>query len=130
MSRYTSQMIQRAREHFEADWNPRQISRLLHGEFGVRPHPTTVRLWVDGEYARNFSKANRLRTRARWQREHPHRPEKISPERALERMALLRERGLSMNAIAITAGVWWGEVLTEYDVRSRLESSYAKQGAA
>jgi hypothetical protein len=50
----------------------------------------------------------------------------------LARMRELRERGVSLQAIAHVAAVFWGEDLTEEQVRGRLEGrrAYKKRVAA
>lgn len=128
MSRYSSIVVQRAREHVEAGWSAYRTAFLLEDEFGVRPNLTTVRIWTDPEYAAGFTVRNRERMRESWQRRNPVRPQRVSPARAVQRMEALREAGLSFAAVGKVAGVWWGEHLSEGEVRSRLQGrrSYAR----
>jgi hypothetical protein len=113
-------VVRRARALFGAGWTPHQIRDLLQEELGVRPHETTIRLWCDPVYAEQHRAESRKRMRVRWQRDHPPRPQKISAELALVRMQEMYRRGLSLRAIGVVAGMWWGEELSVGQVRRRL----------
>ena len=130
-TRYTGEHVERAKEHSEAGWPLSKIVELLEDEFGVSPCHATVLLWVNPDYAKKFAERNRERMRKRWQREHPPKPQKISAELALKRMQELHARGVSPRAIGQVAALWWGEEMTDDQVRSRLggRRAYRKRAA-
>lgn len=119
--RYTGQIVARAREHRQAEWSLREIKRLLQQEFGVDPSVNTVHGWVVPLMAERARSRHRNTERRRHVRDEPHTPRRVTPERALERMSLLRGHGMPFKWIAVAALVWWGEDTTGDSVRYRLE---------
>lgn len=128
--RYSTRAVTRAREHVAAGWSISKTAKLIQTEFGMRPAITTVRIWTDPDYAELVRRRTRLRERKRWREANKHKSERISPERALERMKLLRENRLSCRAIAIVARLWWGQEITAAQVKAALggRGMFVRQG--
>lgn len=119
--RYSMKVVKRARELYAAGWKPPRISGFLRREFGVGPSPQTIRLWCSKPATEETRRAERARRRREWRTKNPRRVHsRLSDDWKLERMVELRDRGLSFTAISHVADVWWGESLTEAQVRGRL----------
>jgi hypothetical protein len=122
---YPAAVAARARELGEAEWGPTAAKAVLEREFGVSPSKRAVACWMDPERARRWSAKNNAQRQAAkldsrgWERS-------VSPEVALERMRVMRVRGMTYRCIAIAAGVWWGERITEEQVRERLRGLVPK----
>lgn len=120
MSRYTAQMVERAKQHVEAGWSLEETASLLADEFDRRPGKSTIHAWVNPRSIDRSRTRYRSRERALKVHQAPTRPRGATPERALERMRKLYRRGLGLRDIGQVAAVWWGEELTEAQVKSRL----------
>jgi hypothetical protein len=117
---YTSQMVNRAREHVEAGWSLRETEKLLLKEFGRAPTSSTIHTWTNpGTYERARD-SYRPRERSRKVQRVPSKPRRTTPERAVDRMREMYLRGLSLRAIGQVTAVFFGEELTEAQVKSRL----------
>jgi hypothetical protein len=84
-------VVNRAKELAEAGWTVAEITRRLPDEFmGIEPAETTVRRWVDADYAERQRQSDRtggVQTR-RW-----------GWHRRLARIRELREAGIGFDAI-------------------------------
>jgi hypothetical protein len=118
--RYSSKVVARARELHDAGWSLGKIRILLAEELGCAPGRSTLHSWLNPASLERSRTHYRPRERARKVATAPQAPRAVTPERALERMRLLRERGCSYKAIALVAAVWWGEIVSEDTVRYRL----------
>lgn len=130
--RYSTRVVMRAKELKRAGWSAPKIVGIIEAEMGVRPHPGSVYAWCSGNgKGRTLAAARNARVRKRQSYEKKPRL-RVSDDWVLERMGELRAAGLSFRAVALAAGVWWGDSLTEDQVRSRLEGrrEYAKRRAA
>jgi len=119
--RYDSRVVARARALVAAGWSAYRTAQFIEKEFGSKPTITTVRLWTDEAYAEDWRRRNRQSTRRNWQKNNSHASESISPERALERIRLMRQHSLSPKAISIVAGLWWGQEMTPAEVEGALK---------
>lgn len=119
--RYDSRVVARAKALVDSGWSAYRTAQFIKEEFGSKPTVTTVRLWTDEAYAEDWRRRNRLSTRRNWQKANKHAPERISPERALERIKLMREHGVSPKAISIVARLWWGQEMTPGEVEGALK---------
>lgn len=118
MSTYNSAIVERARRLHAATWSIEGTRRQLAHEFELARPPAwvTVKEWVDPRYRERARARCRINQRQYSQRQGAkHR--QPSPELRMGRLKALRAAGVSYNAIARVAGVWWGEALTEKQVR-------------
>jgi hypothetical protein len=120
--RYTARIVARAREHRVAGWSLREIKRLLREELDADPAVDTIHGWCEPLMAEQSRKRHLASERRRNVRERPGSPRGVTPDRALERMRVLRENGCSYRSIAVVAAVWWGEVISGDTVRYRLQN--------
>jgi hypothetical protein len=119
--RYDSRVVARAKVLVDSGWSAKRTAEFIELEFGSKPTITTVRLWTDEAYAEDWRRRNRQSTRRGWQKANKHAPERISPERALERIKLMREHGVSVKAISVVARLWWGQEMTPAEVEGALK---------
>lgn len=126
---YPAAMMERARQHYASEWNPREITELLEREFGRRPAENTVRCWVDQRFREaNYTKSNSSaaikRAKARKGRlAHPAMTRSTNgtrPEFKLARMQALREIGLPVTQIAKVMELDFGDPMSDYKVRQAL----------
>lgn len=122
MSAYTSQMVERARAHHACKWSVEDIRRLLQREFGQQPSWHTVKRWIDPKFAEKARAATNNYRLGYIARDHgPGRPNvRMSPQLRDARMLALYRRGVSLKAIGQVAAIWWGEELTQAQVKARL----------
>jgi hypothetical protein len=118
--RYPVSAVKRASELREAGWSFRRIAALIERETGFRPAATTVQLWCSPDAYQDRLRRMRKRCDAR-RKALQHKPlVRTSSEWRLARMHELADRGVSARAIGQVAAVWFGEELTEHQVRRRL----------
>jgi hypothetical protein len=119
MSAYPSTYPAKAREHFEAGWtNCTEIARKLERELGRRPGQSTVRRWVDPDYA----EVVRMRQR-RGGVCGPSR--RTTASMRLDRLASLTGLGLSLADVAKVANFDFGTSLTGSDVEFLLGAEFS-----
>lgn len=123
-TKYTSKHHRRARELAGQGFEPQGIRRILGREQGVTPTTTTLRTWVDEEYAvarKEQNRSHKLR-RLREAGKVGWRANTVTAGWKLDRMRELRAAGLSWRGIGIVAGVWWGDYGLSVDqVRDRIQ---------
>jgi hypothetical protein len=111
----------RARELAQAGWTATQIARRIPTEFpGVEPAPTTVRRWIDREYAERQRSDRRMggaKTR-RW-----------GWRRRLERVRDLRSAGLSYRSVAAVMRLDFRIDLSERQVERLVNEKVGEEAA-
>lgn len=108
-TRYTTRVVQRARELARAGWTAGAIRRILAREFALPrpPSDNTIRAWTEGYRQQRDQRDQR-------------RPE---PEPTADLLLALRlEDGLSHTAIAAVIRRFFGQPFTESQVRYRLDA--------
>jgi hypothetical protein len=119
-ARYKLPVVRRAQELRRVGWTYGEIRRLLHRELGVNPGLSTVERWCI-PVALAERRVVMQRVRSRRSRSRSLRPQRNrSPEWKLGRMTELVACGVPPRFVALVAGCWWGEDLTEMQVRERL----------
>ncbi len=120
----------RALQLVEAGWVPQRASELLANE-GIHVAPSTIARWSKPNERHERAERTRRRRAAR-AKTGRRTITRVSDDWKLERMVELRERGISCAAIGQVALVWWGEELTEAQVRGRLagKRKYGRKVAA
>lgn len=120
--KYSASVMVRARELHAGGFGCTVIPRLLFGEFGVTPHHETILRWVRPEHQeRRFVEVRTIRARQRAANVAGFGGKRqLSAEWKLARLREMRAAGVSMRSIGAVAGVWWGDALSESQVRTRL----------
>jgi hypothetical protein len=114
-------VVNRARKLADAGWNAAQIARRIPTEFpGIEPAQTTVRRWVDPEYA------ERQKTR---HRVGGSKARKWGWRRRLDRARDLRSAGLTYSAIAAVMRLDFGLDLSEQQVERLVNERITERGA-
>jgi hypothetical protein len=115
---YSSRVVAQARSLSKAGWAPGDICNILHKETGRRPVLETVKCWVDDDYAekrrRAFASQKRKERRARgvtWL------PQCANTDTKCYRMRVLRDAGLTHNAIAAVMRLDYGVEISGAQVR-------------
>lgn len=99
-NRYTVADAGRAVALHEAGWTVTQIASILKGE-GLDVHPTTVRRWVDADYAdrqRRFTRQSHARKSAERSSGRLHNPF-ASPNFVLSRIQGLAAAGIPLRVL-------------------------------
>ena len=108
----------RALQLVEAGWVPRRASMLLARE-GVLVAPSTIARWSKPN--ERHKRAERARKRRSARAKTGRRTiTRVSDDWKLERIRELAARGVKPRAIGQVAAVWWGEELSEHQVRRLL----------
>jgi hypothetical protein len=118
---HSSAVVVRACELAEAGWNAAQIARRIPKEFtGVAPAETTVRRWVDPDYA------ERQRTR---EQVGESKMRRWGWRRRLARVRALRGAGLTHASVAAVMHLDFGLDLTDRQVERLVNEKVTEQGA-
>ncbi len=115
---HSAQVVKRARELREAGWSLRDTARIMRKE-GMPVATSTIFRWSNPKgHRKELERAARNNRRRR--AVNRVRPVRYTAEWKVERMRELFLRGVSLRAIGQVAACWWGEELTENQVRTRL----------
>jgi hypothetical protein len=118
---HSTAVVARARDLAAAGWNATDIARRIPKEFpGIAPAATTVRRWIDPDYAE--------RQRVREQVGGP-KMRRWGWRRRLDRVRALRDAGLTHRAVAAVMGLDFGLDLSEQQVESLVNEKVSEQGA-
>lgn len=98
---HSTATLRRVYELNEAGWTPTQMLLVLADEGFDRPSLTTIYLWLRPDYRERSRVANQRRSARRSASSGSfHWPARRSPEWKLARMRVLKDAGLSCEAVA------------------------------
>jgi intein-encoded DNA endonuclease-like protein len=123
---YPVPIMQRARTLREAGFTLREVAARVARETGHTPSDMTVLRWTDQAWDEQEKASARARTAKRAGGRMVARSQ--SPEYKMARVAALRERGLSYNAIAQVMELDFGDRMRTSTVRDALEANTYPKG--
>lgn len=120
--------MNRARQLAATEWKPTAIQRVLEREGHGQPCLSTIRRWIDAEYAQRCARQQAAFAVVKRASSARFRLKGESPEYRVAFMRILRAQGVSCRAIGVVHGVVFGDGLSEWQVRQAFRGDDPKVG--